>query len=43
MKQEEIFRLQTIIQLNKGDMVYLFTDGYADQFGGQEVKLNPII
>jgi serine phosphatase RsbU (regulator of sigma subunit) len=23
-----------IIKLSKGDMVYMFTDGYADQFGG---------
>ena len=29
---------KTIIQLNKGDMVYLFTDGYADQFGGPRGK-----
>jgi serine phosphatase RsbU (regulator of sigma subunit) len=26
------------IQLNKGDAVYLFTDGYADQFGGEKGK-----
>jgi serine phosphatase RsbU (regulator of sigma subunit) len=26
------------IQLDKGDMIYLFSDGYADQFGGQEGK-----
>ena len=25
-------------QLNKGDVVYLFTDGYADQFGGEKGK-----
>ncbi len=24
------------IQLNKGDIVYLFSDGYADQFGGSK-------
>lgn len=23
-----------VVQANKGDMVYLFSDGYADQFGG---------
>ncbi|MDD2196128.1 MAG: tetratricopeptide repeat protein [Bacteroidales bacterium] len=23
------------LQLNKGDMLYLFSDGYADQFGGE--------
>ncbi len=26
--------------LNKGDMVYLFTDGYKDQFGGEEIYKN---
>ncbi len=26
------------IALNKGDMLYLSTDGYADQFGGQQGK-----
>lgn len=26
------------IQLQKGDIVYLFTDGYADQFGGDKGK-----
>lgn len=26
------------IQLKKGDMVYLFSDGYADQFGGKQGK-----
>ena len=26
------------IQLKKGDMIYLFSDGYADQFGGPENK-----
>lgn len=26
------------IQLNKGDSIYLFTDGYADQFGGPKGK-----
>ncbi|MGQ0828553.1 MAG: tetratricopeptide repeat protein [Bacteroidota bacterium] len=26
------------IQLNKGDSVYIFTDGYADQFGGEKGK-----
>jgi sigma-B regulation protein RsbU (phosphoserine phosphatase) len=31
------FNLQRV-QLNKGDMVYLFTDGYADQFGGDKGK-----
>lgn len=27
-------------QLGKGDMVYLFTDGYKDQFGGEEIYKN---
>lgn len=27
-----------VIKLEKGDMVYLFTDGYADQFGGPKGK-----
>jgi serine phosphatase RsbU (regulator of sigma subunit)/Flp pilus assembly protein TadD len=26
------------IQLEKGDMIYIFTDGYADQFGGEKGK-----
>ena len=26
------------VQLQKGDLVYLFSDGYADQFGGKEGK-----
>jgi serine phosphatase RsbU (regulator of sigma subunit) len=26
------------VQLEKGEMLYLFTDGYADQFGGTEGK-----
>jgi ligand-binding sensor domain-containing protein/serine phosphatase RsbU (regulator of sigma subunit) len=26
------------IQLQKGDMIYIFSDGYADQFGGPEGK-----
>ncbi|MES2288028.1 MAG: tetratricopeptide repeat protein [Bacteroidota bacterium] len=29
---------QQIIQLQKGDTVYTFTDGYADQFGGPNGK-----
>jgi serine phosphatase RsbU (regulator of sigma subunit) len=27
-----------LIQLNKGDLIYLFSDGYADQFGGPRGK-----
>jgi serine phosphatase RsbU (regulator of sigma subunit) len=26
------------IQLEKGDMLYMFSDGYADQFGGPKGK-----
>lgn len=26
------------IQLNKGDTIYVFTDGFADQFGGEQGK-----
>ncbi len=26
------------VQLEKGDMIYLFTDGFADQFGGENGK-----
>ena len=29
---------QTEIDLNEGDHIYLFTDGYADQFGGEKGK-----
>lgn len=28
----------TTIQLNKGDYIFIFSDGYADQFGGEELK-----
>ena len=27
-----------VIQLREGDVIYIFTDGYADQFGGPEGK-----
>lgn len=31
------------IELNKGDTIYIFTDGFADQFGGERgKKLKPI-
>jgi serine phosphatase RsbU (regulator of sigma subunit) len=26
------------VNLEKGDMIYLFSDGYADQFGGENGK-----
>lgn len=29
---------QTSVQLSKGDAVYVFSDGYADQFGGKDGK-----
>lgn len=29
---------EEVIQLNKGDAIYLFSDGYADQFGGPKGK-----
>lgn len=31
------FKLHTV-EVKKGDMLYLFTDGYADQFGGKKGK-----
>jgi len=34
---EKPFTTHTL-QLNKGDILYLFTDGYADQFGGPKGK-----
>ena len=37
MKNEESFK-HIDIPLQKGDSVYLFTDGYADQFGGPRNK-----
>lgn len=36
-KEKELFTLHTI-ELQKGDIIYTFTDGYADQFGGQHGK-----
>ncbi len=35
--QNSLFNLKTISVI-KGQMIYLFTDGYADQFGGQKSK-----
>ena len=29
---------QNLLQLEKGDMLYTFSDGYADQFGGPEAR-----
>ena len=36
-ERKEKFNLYTI-DGNKGDMIYLYTDGYADQFGGPKGK-----
>jgi serine phosphatase RsbU (regulator of sigma subunit) len=36
-RQNESFTANTF-NLQKGDLVYLFTDGYADQFGGEKGK-----
>ena len=27
-----------VIELQKGDVIYIFSDGYADQFGGEKGK-----
>jgi serine phosphatase RsbU (regulator of sigma subunit) len=35
--REKVFQEQTI-QMNSGDSFYLFTDGFADQFGGPKGK-----
>ncbi|MES2836883.1 MAG: tetratricopeptide repeat protein [Bacteroidota bacterium] len=37
VKQNVPFNLQNI-SLQKGDTIYIFTDGYADQFGGEKGK-----
>ncbi len=29
---------EKIIEIRKGDCLYMFSDGYADQFGGEEGK-----
>jgi len=36
-ERKEDFKLHTI-EFNKGEMLYLYTDGYADQFGGPKGK-----
>lgn len=38
-EKDDSFTLRTI-DANKGDMIYLFTDGFADQFGGPKARLN---
>ncbi len=35
--KEVLFKMQTI-NLEKDDIIYLFTDGYSDQFGGNSLK-----
>lgn len=36
---EKLFTFnQTVIEIQSGDMFYIFSDGYADQFGGPEGK-----
>ena len=37
-RTEEIVFEDHVVQLKKGDMIYIFSDGYADQFGGYEGK-----
>jgi hypothetical protein len=36
-KTNSFFKLHSI-QLNKGDQIYIFSDGFADQFGGTSAK-----
>jgi serine phosphatase RsbU (regulator of sigma subunit) len=36
-KENESFKLHSV-SLHKGDCLYLFTDGFADQFGGEKGK-----
>ena len=37
--EEQVVSFKTIsVEVNKGDMLYLFSDGYADQFGGEKGK-----
>ena len=37
-KEDELGFMNHSIQLMKGDMLYMFSDGYADQIGGSENK-----
>jgi serine phosphatase RsbU (regulator of sigma subunit) len=44
--ENEVPFSSTIIQLQKGDIIFLSTDGYADQFGGpkgKKYKYKPLI
>jgi serine phosphatase RsbU (regulator of sigma subunit) len=36
-RQDKVFE-NNIIQLSKGDTIYMFSDGFADQFGGEKGK-----
>jgi len=36
--EKETDFIQQYLQLHKGDVIYLFSDGYADQFGGEKGK-----
>ena len=35
--EEKVFN-ETVIDLQENDMLYIFSDGYADQFGGENGK-----
>ncbi len=37
IEEKRLFK-NNIFKINKGDSIYLFTDGYADQFGGKDGK-----
>ncbi len=37
LKGDKSFTNQ-VVDINKGDVIYLFSDGYADQFGGEQRK-----
>ncbi|MBK9191737.1 MAG: SpoIIE family protein phosphatase [Crocinitomicaceae bacterium] len=37
-KQNQPFT-RTKIELQKNDLIYIFTDGYADQFGGEKIQI----
>jgi serine phosphatase RsbU (regulator of sigma subunit) len=36
--EHEFFFMRNDIDLKKGDMIYLYTDGFTDQFGGTEMR-----
>ncbi len=35
--KDKVFTTQNLV-IEKGDMIYMFSDGYADQFGGESLK-----